>query len=109
MTLQDVCAHQRDGFVNRKVMTIVLQDNQVQSRDWAAGHIAVSHVDLFRSHRSINQVEIHGAGLAGELQAVCRAKPGKAIRSFEKFVAEPRARAGKAVEIADGAKAESLC
>ncbi len=66
-------------------MAVVFQDHQMQRIDDAVGGVAGYNVDFVILQRTVNQAEIHHAGLLGKMQAVALAPSTKTIGAFQKF------------------------
>src|SRR5450755_847286 len=77
-----------DGVVGRKVVAIVFEDYEVERVDDAIGGVARDDVDFMVLQGTVNEVEVHDAGLLVEVQAVTLAPALESVGALEKFEAD---------------------
>src|SRR5208282_572110 len=88
MVLQHFSTHDRDCFVWRKVMMVVLQHKEVQRRNQSIGIVPGNqiHLPLFKGPRQ--QSQIHDARRSGKTKSVAGDEPFVSIGTLHEFVSE---------------------
>src|SRR5579859_4255462 len=72
MFAQSLLANHGDGFVRRKIMTIVFEDDKIKSADQAVGCVSSREINLMIAQGARQQAQIHDAGRRGKMQTVGR-------------------------------------
>src|ERR1035437_9714735 len=91
MPLQSLRAYYRHRLIRRKIMSVVFQHEQTQSRNQPVGRIAAGQVDLVILSGPREQAQFHNAWLFREAQAVGCDQTSISIRTLHELIAEPGA------------------
>jgi hypothetical protein len=83
-----------DGVIRREVVAVVFKGHKSEGINEAIGGVARDDVYLMIDESAIDKAEVHDFGRSREIEIVALAPTAEAIRTLEKFVADPDAPSG---------------
>src|ERR1700733_11716936 len=94
MLLQRLLAGYPHRLIRRKIMPVVFQHEQTQSRNQTVSGVAAGQVNLMIFQSPCQQAQIHNARLFREVQPVSCNQTAVSVRPFHKLITESGAPVG---------------